>query len=110
MIDWIDFVQLHGVQFIAGMDADMPPAAADELGQVVGRVTCELSVLTFNQTPGPAVDDDAAYLPVGTEVYAVKGFPATCRVAAHIHGVYRVYVAHHDVAGVSHLVPCAKAP
>jgi len=110
MVDWIDFVQLHGVQFIAGMNAQVPPVSVGELGTVVGRVRCELSVLTFHQTPGPTVDGDAGYLSVGTDVYAIKGYAASCRVAALAQGAYRVYLAHHDVAGVSHAVPCAKAP
>jgi hypothetical protein len=110
MVDWIDFVQLHGVQFIAGMDAQLPPLPAGELGPVVARVRCELSVLSFHQTPGPTVDGDAGYLPVGTRVYAVKGFAASCRVAAPVQGAYRVYLAHHDFGGVSEAVPCAKAP
>lgn len=110
MVDWIDFVQLHGVQFIAGMDAQLPPLPAGELGPVVARVSCELSVLTFERTPGPTMDGDAGYLPVGTEVHAIKGFAASCRVAAPVQGAYRVYLAHHDVGGVSEVVPCAKAP
>lgn len=110
MVDWIDFLQLHGVQFIAGMDAQAQPLAANELGPVVARVRCELSMLSFSQTPGPPVDDDAAYLPVGTEVRAIKGFTTSCRVAARVHGVYRVYLAHHDVGGRSTALPCAMAP
>lgn len=55
------------------------------------------------------MDDDAAYLHVATQVHAVNGFPATCRVAVRIEGVYRVCVAHHDVGGTSTAVPCTQA-
>jgi hypothetical protein len=110
MVDWIDFLQIHGAQFIAGMDGQVQPLAAHEVGPVVARVRCELSVLSFSQTPGPPVDGDAAYPPLGTEVHAVKGFAASCRVAASVHGVYRVYLAHHDVGGRSTPLPCAIAP
>ena len=110
MVDWVDFVQLDGTQYIAGLDGKVPAIAANELGSVVGRVKCELSVLKFHAEPGPAVDGDAAFLKVGTEMHAVRGYATSCRVAAQIAGVNRVYLAHADLAGVSRAVPCAKAP
>ena len=110
MVDWVDFVQLDGTQYVAGVDGRVPAIASNELGPVVGRVVCELSVLKFGSEPGPAVDGDAAFIKVGTEVHAVRGYATSCRVAAHIAGVNRVYLAHGDLAGVSRAVPCAKAP
>ena len=110
MVDWVDFVQLHGVQYIAGMDGPVPPVSTAVLGPIVGRVQCQLSVLTFHRPPGAAVDGDAAFLAVGTQVRAIAGFEPACRVAARIDGQYRVYLAHHDAGGVSKAVPCARAP
>ncbi|WP_270889971.1 hypothetical protein [Pedococcus sp. 5OH_020] len=110
MVDWVDFVQLHGVQYIAGMDGQVPPVSAATLGPVVGHVQCQLSLLKFQQTPGPAVDGDAGFLAAGTPVRAIAGFEPTCRLAARIDGQYRVYLAHHDAAGVSRAVSCARAP
>ena len=110
MIDWVDFVQLDGRQYLAGLDGAMPPIASNQLGAVVGRVTCQLSVLKFSKEPGPNVDGDAAFLPIGTEVRAVQGFDPSCGVAARIDGVNRVYLAHHDVGGYSKAVPCATVP
>ncbi|MEP6651030.1 MAG: hypothetical protein ABJA74_14155 [Lapillicoccus sp.] len=47
MVDWVDFVQLHGMHYIAGLDENVPAVASDQLGAVVGRVECQLSVLKF---------------------------------------------------------------
>lgn len=110
MIDWVDFVQLEGRQYIAGLDGSVPPVAASQLGAVVGLVTCQLSARQFSAEPGPTVDGDAAFLARGTEVRAIHGFEPACRVAARIDGTNRVYLAHHDVGGYSKAVPCAKAP
>ncbi len=110
MIDWVDFVQLDGRQYIAGLDGAVPSIASSQLGVVVGRVTCQLSALKFSKEPGPSVDGDAAFLAIGTELRAIQGFEPSCRVAARIDGANRVYLAHHDVGGYSKAVPCAKAP
>jgi hypothetical protein len=109
MIDWIDFVRLDGIEYIADLEGRAPDVPATRLGPVVGRVTCQLSVLRFSQPPGPAVDGDAAFLPVGTEVHAIPGVAPTCRVAAKVDGSVRVYLAHGEVNGVSRPVTCATA-
>jgi hypothetical protein len=54
-------------------DVEVPVASA-QLGAVVGRVRCQLSTLNFSEMPGPNVDGDAAFLPIGTEVHAIDGF------------------------------------
>ena len=110
MVDWVDFVQLRGTQYIAGLDGQVPPVASTQLGAVVGRVRCQLSALKFSEMPGPNVDGDAAFLTIGTEVHAIHGFEPSCRVAARIEGANRVYLAHHNIGGYSKAVPCAKAP
>jgi len=110
VVDWVDFVQLDGIQYYAGFDGKAAAVAEERLGSAVGRVECQLSVLKFRGQPGPAVDGDAAYLSVGTDVRAIRGYAPSCRVAARIDGANRVYLAHADVDGVSRPVPCAKAP
>lgn len=110
MVDWVDLVQLHGVQYISGLDGTISAVASNQLGPVVGRVQCQLSVLKFQAEPGQAVNGDAAFIEIGAEVHAIRGYEPSCRVAASVEGVNRVYLAHADVDGVSKLVPCAKAP
>ena len=90
MVDWVDFVQLHGIQYIADLDGSGPLVASDQLGSAVGQVECQLSVLKFQAQPGPAVDGDAAFLAVGTELRAIRGYEPSCRVAARIDGINRV--------------------
>jgi hypothetical protein len=109
MVDWVDFVQLHGTQFVAD-DGPGPPVASAQMGAVVGRVQCQLSALKFSEQPGPIVDGDAAFLPIGTQVHSVLGFEPSCRIAARFRGTNRVYLAHHDVGGRSKALPCPKAP
>jgi hypothetical protein len=109
IVDWVDFLQLDGTQYVAGLDGKVRPIASNQLGAIVGRVECELSVLKFHVEPGPAVDGDAAFIKVGTTVHAVRGYETTCRVAVQVAGVNRVYLAHADHAGASRAVPCAKA-
>lgn len=109
MVNWVDFLQLDGTQFIAD-DGPGPPIASSHLGAVVGRVRCQFSALEFSEQPGPIVDGDAAFLAIGTEVHSILGFEPSCRVAARFRGTNRVYLAHHDVGGYSKAVPCAKAP
>lgn len=110
MVDWVDFVQLGGTQYIAGVDGTVPAITSNDLGPVVRRVKCELSLLKFPAQPGPAVDGDAAFIKVGTDVHSVRGYGTSCRVAAQVAGVNRVYLAQTVSAGVSKAVPCAKAP
>jgi hypothetical protein len=107
MVDWIDFVQLDGIQYVASLDGPTLEVPQEQLGPVVGRVQCQLSALTYAREPGPAKDGDAAFLAIGTEVHAVRGYQPRCRVAALINGTYRAYLAHQEVGGVSSPAPCA---
>jgi hypothetical protein len=110
IVDWVDFVQLKGIQYYAGYDGTLPPVPKEQLGATVGLVECRLSDLHFTGPPGTPVDGDAAFIPVGTPVRSIKGFDPACRVAVEVEGVNRLYLAHTDVQGVTKAVPCAQAP
>src|SRR5262245_37633143 len=106
MVDWVDFVQLDGIQYVAGPgQAETVPSG--DLDGVLGRVTCKLDGLKFTKPPGPAVDGDAAFLDIGTGVYAIKGFARSCRVAVKHQGVNRVYVATPGAGGRTAQAACA---
>ena len=109
MVDWIDFVRLGGIEYVADLAGSVPAVPQSGLGPIVGEVTCQLSVLKFSRPPGPAVDGDAAFLPVGTAVHAIAGIAPSCKVAAQVAGTVRVYLAHAETNGVSRPVPCATA-
>lgn len=108
MVDWVDFVHVGGVQYVAGPPGQAQAVPSDELGVVVGRVTCMLSALKFTKQPGPAVDGDAGFLEVGTEVYSIREYAPACRVAAKRQGVNRVYVAVSVAGGSTAQAACAK--
>lgn len=106
IIDWVDFVQLGGIQYLADPNATTRSVPAEQLGPVVGRVECRLSDLKYDGLPGPAADGDAAFLAIGTQVRSIRGYAPTCRVAARIDGANRVYLAQTGEA-VSAQGPCA---
>lgn len=109
MVDWIDFVRLGGIEYVADLAGSVPAVPRSGLGPVVGRVTCQLSVLKFSRPPGPAVDGDAPFLPVATAVHSIAGVAPGCKVAAQVAGSVRVYLAHAETNGISRPVPCATA-
>jgi len=88
MIDYVDFVALGGRQYIsAGPPATIPTRL---LGAAVGTVRCQLDKIK------PAVfyrsqNGDAAFLPAGTKLYAVRGYPASFRLAAVTGSRARLY-------------------
>jgi len=106
MVDWIDFLQLNGTQYVADRPGSPQSVSSQELGGVIGRVTCMLSALKFTQQPGPAVDGDAAFLPIGTEVFSIKGVASSCRVAVKHQGVNRAYVAVTGPTGSTSPTAC----
>lgn len=88
IVDYVDFVVLGGREYISvGPPATIPTAM---LGAPVGSVRCQLDKIK------PAVDyrikgGDAGFLPAGTKLYAVRGYPATFRLAAVTGGSARLY-------------------
>ena len=99
---------MGGKQYIAGLTAVPAPSRAD-LGQVVTRVRCSFQQLndhTQQQTPLPR-DGDAAFLPPGTAVYAIRGWSPRCRLAAEHDGRLYVYLAYRTGAAVATPEPCA---
>ncbi len=72
-IDWAPFLQLHGQEFLAEYDR-VGPLARSDLGDQVATVTCRIADLTESGREGVAgdfLDGNAAFLAVGTPVYAV---------------------------------------
>lgn len=112
MVDYVDFVQFEGRQYVAGLGGDVSVAPGD-LWRVLGEVSCKISDLTDKgdrTVVGPFLDRNAAFLPVGTELRAVSGYDQSCRIAASVGGEFRVYLAQHDVDGTSKPLDCALTP
>lgn len=113
-VDYADFVFHAGVSYLnTNQQSDgAPPLAPGDVGGVVFRVSCEFSAFTASgQVEPPAMTEAASgYLPAGTDVHAVRGFPTGCQVTAQRDGRWVVYLAQHEVNHVSTPVPCALRP
>ncbi len=101
-IDYVDFVRWQGREFTnAGVYAawGLPTVTATDLGPVAFTVRCAFSTLnelTQRQPTEAPGDRDAAFLAPGTPVYAVRGWPTSCRLAARAaldRPGYTLYVA-----------------
>jgi hypothetical protein len=90
-IDWVNFIQVGSMQYVAGLQAPTILQEAD-LGAVYARVKFKLSGNVCD--PSYRVKDgDAAFLDPGTPIYQVKGQPPTKQLAARFNGQMVVYNA-----------------
>src|SRR3954447_26392262 len=109
-VDYVDFVQANGRNYIAGLTR-VPPLGSTDLGARVLTVRCSFSDLndrTGKMAPSPR-DGDAAFLTPGTPVYAIRGWPPNCRLAAREHGQLRVFLAYRPGGKVATPESCALA-
>lgn len=98
-IDWVDFLQWNGITYLA-----IPPGSTGLTSPVLGpQVATTKRKLAENET-NPAYrpkDGDAAFLEVGTQVFAVEGYRSTFRVAVQTSGKAVVYEADTNPAAKS---------
>ena len=94
-VDYVDFIQAFGRQYVAGLGSRPIKARPQDLGRVVLRSRCSLSALNdrTHKAPGSARDGDTAFLKPGTPIYALRGWSTHCRLAARSAGELRVYLA-----------------
>jgi hypothetical protein len=111
-IDYVDFVQHGGRQYLAdqylaGLDADAVERA--DLDEEVTRSRCSFSQYNerTGQDPGPPRNGDTGFLPPGTPIHAVRGWAPECRLAAEHGGELRVYVALDPTTETATPDPCA---
>ena len=111
-VDYVDFVQANGRQYVADLGGARLSVGEAEVGAVQLRVRCSLSELNdrTHQTPPPARDGDAGFLPAGTPVHAVNGWSPLCRLTAEHDGSWRVYLALDEAASTARPRPCAVNP
>jgi hypothetical protein len=109
VVDYLDFVQVNGTQFVSGLALAAPRLYRGPLGARVSTVTCTLANRSRNLTPSAhTVNGDAGYLSVGTVIYALPGWQNTCRLAAKFQGQIHIYLAYVEVAGKAVPRVCAK--
>jgi hypothetical protein len=108
-VDYVDFLQANGRQYISGLGRKGPSISPAELGPVVLQVRCSYSAandatgLVF----GKPRDGDAAFLAPGTNVYEVRGWSPLCRLAAMHDHELTVYLAYRADTHVATPEPCA---
>jgi hypothetical protein len=90
-IDWVDFVQFHGVTYGAAWTSPGRPLQQGDLGPQYGIVKVKLAA---SQDPNHRIQDgDAGFLDPGTAVYAMKGYSPSFRLAAYDQGRLTLYEA-----------------
>lgn len=109
-VDYVDFVRAHDTMYLASFGG-RPRLTAKDVGPVQFRVRCALSTLNdlTHKSPAPARNHDAAFLPPGTKVHAVKGWPVACRLTARHDGSWHLYVAQRTGGTVTPM-PCPMHP
>ncbi len=91
-IDWIDFVELNGIQYVAAsLDVGRPLEEGDlrpEFAQVRFKLHGNMRDPSYQPKDG-----DAAFLGAGTPLYRVKGYNPEFRLAACREGRFLLYEA-----------------
>lgn len=85
LIDYIDFFTWGGRTYVAAVWSAGRPLTDADLGPEQFHVQKELSTSDVGASYRP-VDGDAAFLPRGESVYAVRGYKTSFRLAAHREG------------------------
>ena len=80
-IDWVDFIRFNGITYIS----DSQRIESALLGPKFARVKFELEG-NVHDPNYHSKDGDAAFLKAGTDVYTVKGYRSTFRLAAYQNG------------------------
>ncbi len=111
VVEYVDFIQANGTHYVVAENFGLTPvtATAGDIGDTQFLVRCALSKLneqTHEAPPSPR-DGDAAYVPEGTPVHAVKGWPTSCRLAAQYDGKWHVYLATDPHSSTGKPQPCA---
>jgi|GEM_PF-916115 len=94
-VDYVDFVQHGGIQYLAAHPGLGRSITEDDLRAEQFRVTHSLA---RDGTGGMPRDGDAAFVPAGDAVYAVRGYASTFRVAARHDGALVLYEADSNPA------------
>jgi hypothetical protein len=91
----IDGIQFHGVFYanwtmVTAHPKGVRPLGPADLGRVVGRVVANRANEPV-ESAVPFRNLEAMFLPVGTPVHAVRGYPTSFRLAARSNGRLAIY-------------------
>jgi len=108
-VDYVDFLQANGRNYIADLAGNRVRISPSDLGPVALQVRC--SYAAVNDATGLVLgeprDGDSAFLAPGTRVYTVRGWSPLCRLAAMHDHVLLVYLAYRPDVKVATPEPCA---
>lgn len=90
--DYLDFVRHGGISFMAEPPYAGRPLTDADLGPELFRVQQKIEGSGKGSTYTP-VEGDAAFIPAGEPIYAVKGYVPTFRLAGHHDGRLWLYEA-----------------
>jgi len=81
-VDWVNFINFKGITYVGDPLNQGRALQESDLGPQFAKVTFKVSgnITTIGYQ---ARDGDAAFLNAGTQVYTVKGYQPTFRLAAH---------------------------
>ncbi|AJY76490.1 hypothetical protein [Paenibacillus beijingensis] len=79
IIDWVDFLMINNIKYDHNYDGTKE-VTAEQLGDKVGEVSYMLNEHAC--TDHVEKNGDAAFLPIGTVIYAMKGYKPEFRVVA----------------------------
>ena len=97
IIDYVDFVRFDGIFYSASYSILGRPITGVDLGAERFRVKNTVSATTCDPYYRP-VDGDAAFVPAGGPVFAVKGYAPTFRLAAQHNNMLVLYEAESNPA------------
>ena len=81
-ISWIDFIQFNDIQYYCSMDPAEIKFTKDDLDKELFRVKFNVAH-NIHESGYKIKNGDAAFLPVNTEVYSVKGYNSNFCLAAY---------------------------
>lgn len=79
ILEWADFVMINDISYDRNVDG-MSTISSDQIGEKVGEVKYMLSDSAC--ADHKTVNGDAAFLPIGTPIFAMKGYRSSFRVVA----------------------------
>ncbi|WP_225446209.1 hypothetical protein [Paenibacillus rhizovicinus] len=85
-IEWVDFLKINSITYNQNHDGTKE-VSAEQLGEKVGEIKYMLNGHAC--TNYKSANGDAAFLSIGTDVYALKGYNSNFRVVAN-NRVYEV--------------------
>ena len=95
-IDWIDFIKVKGITYVAEYDQTGLEIDKLEIGKEYADVKYRLSDIVHN--PDYKIQNgDAAFLDIGTKIYKLHGYSPNFRLVAYDNEKIKIYDADYNI-------------